>query len=221
MDDLESLLQEKDRIIELPLEDLDLLTANNKNIPKLKANKSASMFDLIKMINKLISLTMPNVKFIPEEGKLLETDAMKKIEQPIITYKLISRVPKKELKPRIREDVEKVVEDHDVGEVWGQKFSCEIQFNIFASVYEEAEEVMEHFEDLMNNYTGFFKKNGIAEIFFKKQFTDEMYANLRETLSVRNLCYYVEIEKLTVIFRERIKEIELLAQKEENNNGNV
>ena len=80
MNDLESLLQEKDRIRELPLEDLDLLTANNKNTPKLKANKSASMFDLIKMINKLISLTMPNVKFIPEEGKLLETDAMKKIE---------------------------------------------------------------------------------------------------------------------------------------------
>ena len=36
----------------------------------------------------------------------------------------------------------------------------------------------------------------------------------RLTFCVRNLIYYVEIEKLRVIFKEKIKEIEILAQNE-------
>lgn len=217
MNDLEDLLKERYDLEKIPKKDLDIIPLKQKNERKQKAEKSASLFDFVKMVNKLITLTMPDVTFIPEEGRVLETDAMKKIEHPIITYKVISRVPKKELKARVREDIEEISDDNDkrAGEIWGQKFECNIQFNIFASVYDEAEEVMEHFEELITSYTGFFKKNGIAEILFKKQFTDDMYSNLRETLSVRNICYYVEIEKLTVIFREKIKEIELLAQEEE------
>jgi hypothetical protein len=214
MDDLEILLKRQELIANTPKNELDIITSKNIKTKKQTSEKSASLFDLIKMINKLVSLTMPNVVFIPDEGKVIETEAMKKIENPIITYKLISRVPKGELKSRVRDTIEETTKDGEkrLGEVCGQKYECLIQFNIFASVYDEAEEVMEHFEELMMSYTGFFKKNGIAEIFFKKQFTDDNYINLRETLSVRNLCYYVEIEKLTVIFREKIKEIELLAQ---------
>ena len=121
------------------------------------------------------------------------------------------------LKPRVRETIDEQVyagEDQRKGEIWGQKFKCIVQFNIFASVYTEAEEVMEKFEELITSYTGFFKKNGVAEVFLQEHFTDEVYENLRETLSVRNLSYYVEIEKLTVIFKEKIKEIEILAQEE-------
>lgn len=217
MNDLETLLKEREEIKKIPPKELEILSTPNTTSTKQKADKSANLFDLIKMINKLVTITMPDVLFIPEEGKVLATDAMNKIEKPFITYKILSRIPKKEIKARIREDIEEISDDEDkrAGEVWGQKFECNIQFNIFASVYDKAEEVMEHFEELITSYTGFFKKNGIAEILFKKQYTDESYVNLRETLSVRNLCYYVEIEKLTVIFREKIKEIELLAQEEE------
>lgn len=193
-------------------EDIQVELQSNPGIKRLKADKQASLYDLIVMIGKLVKITMPKVNFIPDEGKNVELDSMKNFDNPVITYKLKERTVKNEKKPRIREVINEkdLVGDDEVriGEVYGQKFKCYIQFNVIATDYESAESVMSEFELLLFKYTGYFKDNGVAEIVFEKQYTDDFYAKLRETLSVRNLIYYVEIEKLTVIFKERIKEIE-------------
>ena len=128
----------------------------------------------------------------------------------MITYKLIERKPKGELKPRFREDFKDTDLDGNVriGEIWGQKFKCHVQFNIFASVYTTAEQVMERLEEAITTYAGYFKKNGVGEIIFDSQLTDCDFEVARQTLSVRNLRYYVEVEKLTVIMRESIKMID-------------
>lgn len=216
--DLERLLQEQEYIRNGRREEYEVLQGNEVNTPILKADKSATLFDFITMIDKLVTLTMKNVKFIPDEKTLKDLDVMNNIDKPIITYKVIERVPKLEIKPRLRESFSekdtKTGED-SLGEVYAQKFACQIQFDIFASVYSEAEQVMNDFEELMFAYTGFFKKNGVAEMYFKKHLTDTAFENLRENLSVRSLQYYVEIEKITVIIREKIKEIEILAQKKD------
>lgn len=179
---------------------------------QLKANKSTNLFGFIKMIDKLVTITMKDlgVKFIPDEGKSLQLSSEEKLDSPMITYKLIDRKPKGEIKPRFREDFIEEGEDGEqrIGEIYGQKFQCHLQFNVFASVYTTAEQVMERFEDLMVTYAGYFKKNGVGELVFDQQFTDEKYEVARQTLSIRNIRYYVEIEKLTVIMRESIKEIE-------------
>lgn len=217
MNDFEILLQKQQDVeVGIPKNEYDVIRSNPDSIQQT-ADKSASLGDLIQMIDRLVTLTMPNVDFIPEEGKVLSMDSMKDFNRPKITYKVKYRKPKMEIKPRVRESIEpdnKNGEDR-LGQICGQKFECLIQFNIFTSVYKEAEEVMEKFEELIFSYTGFFKKNGVAELLFKEQITDDFYERLRETLSVRNLIYYVEIEKLTVIFKEKIKEIEFLAQKKE------
>lgn len=178
----------------------------------LKADKSATLFDFIKMIDKLVTLTMKDleVNFIPDEGKTVYLSNDQRLDTPMITYKLKERKPKGELKPRFRENFKESKNgiESRVGEVYGQKFKCHIQFDIFASVYEVAEQVMERFEELMITYAGYFKKNGIAEIIFDKQFTDETFESMRQTLSIRSISYYVEVEKLTVIMRESIKGIE-------------
>lgn len=178
----------------------------------LTADKSATLFDFIKMIDKVVTIAMKDldVKFIPDEGKIVYLNGDNRLDTPIITYKLISRKPKGELKPRFREDFyeSKNGLESRVGEIFGQKFKCHLQFNIFASVYELAEQVMERFEELMITYAGFFKKNGVAELLFDQQFTDENFEAMRQTLSIRNISYYVEVEKLTVIMRESIKAIE-------------
>lgn len=194
---------------------------NSEAKEPLKAKSSATLYDLIQMIDKLVTLTMKDVKFIPDEKTLQELDIMKNVDKPVITYKVIERVTSKEIKPRIRETINEIDDTTNLaraGEVWGQKFECILQFDIFASVYKDANKVMNNFEDLMFIYTGFFKKNGVHEIYFKKHLTDSHLDNLRENLSIRSLQYYVEIEKVTVIFREKIKEIEILAQKKEENN---
>lgn len=216
MNDFEDLLQEQIDM-ERRITEKQYTTLNKVRTKPQKASKSASLNDFIKMVDKLVTLAMPSVKFVPEEEKVLTTDAMKDFNSPVITYKLISREPKEELKPRVREVIseEDELNESRLGQVFGQKFKCLVEFNIIASVYTEAEEVMEKFEDLIITYAGFLKKNGVSEILFNKQITDDYYTKYRETLSIRNLIYYVEIEKLTVIFKEKIKDIEILAQKKE------
>jgi hypothetical protein len=186
--------------------------------PIQTAQKNANLFDFVKMISMLVTTSLDDLKaeFVPDEGREILLDPNKKIDHPYITYKVVERIPKKEIKARERQDITEQIdpEEQRIGAVWGQKFSCIVQFNIFASEYEAAEQVMERFEDMMLTYTGFYKKNGVGELYFKKQYTDEGYNTFRQILSVRNLQYYVEIEKLTVIFKETIKQIQTISLEE-------
>lgn len=180
-----------------------------------KADRSANMTDLLKMINKLVILTMKdlNVEFLADDKRNDIIRADVQVDRNYITYLVKSRTPKGELKPRIREEIsESTPRDSEgrLGEVYGQKFATVIQFNCMASDSMKAEEIMERFEQMIQTYTGYIKKNGIAEILFKEQITDENYSILRQNLSVRNIRYYVETERLTVIFKEKIKEVEVI-----------
>lgn len=186
-----------------------------KNKGVQTADKTASLFDFIKMVNKVVSKTMGhlNVQFIPDENKLIVEKADLKLDNPVITYKVLYRKPDGELKQRVRQEVIEDVSDPDeqrIGTIYGQKFDCLIQFNVFASVYDVAEEVMEEFEKQILTYTGFFKKNGVAEVLFSEQTTDSSYDMYRQTISVRNIRYRVKVEKLTAVFQETIKEVETL-----------
>lgn len=179
------------------------------------ADKAASLFDFIKMVNKVVTKTMGHLKveFIPDENKNLISSPDLPMDHPIITYKVISRKAKTELKPRVRQQIHEQTDDPNderLGEIYGQKFKCLIQFNIFASVYDLAEQVMEEFEEQIFTYTGFFKKNGVSEILFDEQATDTSYDMYRQTISVRNLRYTVEVEKLIAMFQEKLKEVETL-----------
>lgn len=210
--DLETLLQ-KDSVVQSNIgastRDLEPLNLREKKEPH-KADKSASLDDFIRMVGKIVSIALKdkNVEFIFDEGKRLTADPETKLDYPYITYKVIERVPKGEIKPRERESI--ILEETDAkgdarqGRVYGQKFQCLVQFNIIASEYKLANEVMSTFEDLILSYTHYFKKNGVAELFFKKHLTDEDYDIYRQNVSIRNLRYYVEVEKLHVIFDSNI-----------------
>ena len=152
------------------------------------------------------------VKFIPDEGKKLAIDPSKPIEHPYITYKIVSRIPKTEKKPRIRESISEITHDKDEkrsGYVYGQKFQTIMQFDIYAADWREAEQTLNSFEDLMLTYTYYFKQNGVGELMFHKQFTDENLSIFRETMSIRSVQYYLEIEKLTKIFYDEIESIDV------------
>lgn len=205
MGDLEALIKSRSS---LPTK------SRNKDNERLKADKGANLFDFIKMVKILVELHMPEVEFCPDEGKMYELDAMNKIDKTIITYRVKNRYPSNELKPRLME--EKNNDKEEVVEIWTQNFEAHVQFNIFSSVYKDAEQVMERFEEIILFHAGFIKKNGISELLFKEHLTDSSFNTLRETLSVRNLLYYVRIQKTTVMLKEKIEEIELIAQKKKD-----
>ena len=108
-------------------------TNNTKKCVIQKSDKGASLFDFIKMLDKIITLSMKNVSFVPDEGKTLALDSMKNMDKPLITYKVNKREIKDELKPRVRQEIEELDENNEkrTGDVYGQRFKCEIQFNIF------------------------------------------------------------------------------------------
>jgi len=191
-------------------------TTNNSTIQT--ADKNTNLWGFIQMVNKLVDTTMKdlNAKFIPDEGKQNVLEPIQPFDAPYITYKIKSRKPKGEIKARYRQEISDTSDGETrLGDIYGQKFECFVQFNFFAHGYNEVEELMDRFEDMMTTYTGYLKRNGVAELLFYEQLTDDDFNIFRQEISVRNLIYRVEIEKLTVIFKEKIKDIEIILNQKE------
>ena len=216
MQDLESLLQEVESInvlkpSEEKKEDNCVIPHGGTAKEMQRADKNASLYDFLDMIANVVEYSMSdyNVRFSTDEEQNILKDPEIVVDRPHITYRVISRKPKNEYKPIIREEV---VECDEYGEqrpgvIYGQFFDCIIQFNIFAGENRLANQVMEKFEELMIAHAGFFKQKGVSDFYFREQLTDSEYNNFRETLSVRNIRYYVQIEKLTVIFNRKVNDI--------------
>ena len=182
--------------------------------PLLKATKNATLTDFIAMVARLCdkALKKYRVKFIPDEGATI-ADPAKQLEQPTILYRVIERKPKNELKMRHSEEFSEVIDKASnktrKGQIWSQRQSCIVQFDVVASVYAASVEVMSYFEDMIFTYTGYFKSNGIAEIYFKKYYTDTRIDRYRQYLSVRSIQYFVEIEKQTTIFETTLEDFDV------------
>ena len=182
--------------------------------PLLKAAKNATLTDFIAMVARLCdkSLKKYRVKFIPDEGATI-ADPAKQLEQPTILYRVIERKPKNELKMRHSEDFTEVIDKTGnktrKGQVWSQRQSCIVQFDVIASDYAMSDAVMSYFEDMIFTYTGYFKSKGIAEVYFKKYYTDTSIDRYRQYLSVRSIQYFVEIEKQTTIFETTLEDIDV------------
>lgn len=211
IDDLSTLLQKRQDASNALLP-LSYKTDVSKLPEAQKAQKSASLEDFMEMISMIVSKTMKKdgVVFSPDEGARPKVDMASKIEHPYIFYEVIKRIPKGERKPRAREEIIEAVTDANSqrqGRIWGQKFACIVQFNFLTCDYNQANKVMNDFESLIFNYAAYFKKNGVAEILFEKHFTDQNLDMYRQSLSVRSIQYYVEIEKL---FAEFVSDIEAI-----------
>lgn len=186
-------------------EDEDILTAEG----------NASIEDLIAMIHRIVRNTMRdmNVHFMQEEGMIPVMHPDEPVNHPYITYQIINRKPFTEMKPRIRQFIkESAYEEAEArgGEIRGQKFKSIIQFNIFASVYDDANKVMERFEEIMMSYLYHFKKKGITDLFFEEQITDRSLDTYRQSASIKSLRYVVYTEKLYVLFRTPINNVEIM-----------
>lgn len=218
MNNLETLLLQNEDIITKVLsqdetkEDNCLFPHGGRAKKMQRAEKNASLYDFLDMLGEVVeySLADYNVKFLTNEEQSVLKDPEVVFNNPHITYKVISRKPKNEYKPIAREETFECDKNGDQrpGIIYGQFFDCIVQFNILASENRLANQVMEKFEELMIAHTGYFKQKGVSDLYFKEQVTDSEYNNFRETLSIRNITYYVQIEKLMVIFNRKINNIE-------------
>lgn len=168
-----------------------------------RAEDHATFEDFIEMVNRMVtkSLARYSVEFSSDEGSRLKVQSTETLSNPHIQFSIKSRVPKSGMyaKPRAMESFTEG-ENGRRGVVYSQIFDYEIQFDILASDYITANKVMNAFEDAMFNYTGYFKRNGISEILFLKQYTDSNMDSYRNTVSVRSLEYLISIDRIRVAY---------------------
>ena len=172
--------------------------------PRQQSIRGATLSDFIRMLSGIITKATRerNVIFEPDEGVRIQVDQVKPINEPHIFYSVISRRPCLELKPRERQEINEMDAAGKIrqGRIWGQRFECLVQFDIISGDYETSDKVMDFFEDVVFNYTSYFKKNGVAEILFEEQITDRNLDVYRQSMSIRSLRYRVWIEKLHTAF---------------------
>lgn len=194
IDKLEEMLQrQRDTLNQPVLHPEDRLYPDPINTQRAK--KGATVRDFIDMVADLTEKILGrkhDVTFDPDEGHA-PNDVDKLKGHPSIVYKLISRKPKLERKERPLD----MFRDNDIAyQIWSQSFTCVIQFTIIAGTYNVADTLMTDFEDMLSRYAGYFKENGVSEILFEKQYTDQDYDRYRQSLSIRSLQYRVDIQRI-------------------------
>ena len=190
----------------------DKETYKSTGAPSLmKANGNASLLEFLEMVSLIITNTMDDlhVECMPDEkAYVIKDDPVEPINHPIVTFKVNDRRHKDNFgyKPKLIESVQ----DDEVGKtafIYSERYTSLVQFNIMASEYRMAWTVMDRIEDALLSYAETIKGNGIVEYYFNRQYADKYYDTFRNTLTVLNLEYCVETEKLRVIFKENIKDI--------------
>lgn len=207
-DDLQSMLLKQDKIrAQAAVGTIKLSTE------LARADKSASFDDFISMVNMITTKALKkyDISFSPDEGKRLRVDPSQPLAKPHIQFSIIDRVPQRmQKKPRAREEFSEIDANGAAGRkgiIYGQVFDYIIQFDVLASDYITANQVMNSFEDAMFTYTAYFKKNGVSEMFFHRQFTDINLDAYRDNVSVRSLQYAVSIEKNRPVYDTTITEM--------------
>ena len=211
IDSFENLLRQKENAIRLAQHEAEEGVMERNEYQK--ADKGCTLSDFLLMVKKIVvkGLKKFEVQFVPDDGPMVQ-DLSSKNDKPFIYYTLISRVPRNtDRKPRYRQDIHDVNPDGSIvrnGTINGQLFDCDIQFNIVAADYSLADSVMDAFEDAMLKYSGFFKRNGVSEMYFSKQYTDSNLDVYRQKMSIRSLVYRVTLERIRTSFDTTIAKID-------------
>ena len=210
MDDLEKLLYLNQQYFDEtpePPEKPDIYAGS-----LLKANGNASLLEFLEMVSLIITNTMDDmhVECMPDEkAYVTKDDPVEAINHPIVTFKVNDRRHKENFgyKPKLIETVQNIDSTGKTAFIYSERYTSFVQFNIMASEYRTAWKVMDRIEDALLSYAETIRGNGIVEYYFNRQYTDKYYDTFRNTLTVLNLEYCVETEKLRVIFKENIKDI--------------
>jgi len=203
---------ESDKLMELYLQDKRNIKENGiplKNTEYLKADNNATLSDFISMLSNISSkaLQKSGATLDPDEGRILG-DVDTTVEHPIIIYSIISSIPKFNIK---KHPIQTIVEKDNnprICDIYIQEFMSTVQFNIVASEYKEADTVLNDFMDLMINYSGYFKKNGVSELIFEKRLTDKQLDIYRQHNSIRSVQYKIGTQKINTVFNSTIQNIQ-------------
>lgn len=143
------------------------------------------------------------------------------IKLPIITYQLSKLTAgkvgenRREIRPRLRNTYREQNIDGNappITEILGQYMDAEIVFEVWEESNAKAEKLAKKFRDFMKIYAGYFKEQGLKEIYFILMSATPNGEILRDNSVCRKLVYFVKFEELTEVPVDIIKTIEVAAE---------
>ena len=168
-----------------------------------------SVRDFIKLWDRMIrKAKQEEWKVHPEAG--IHTIDSDQVKTPLISYKLIERTrgDRSAIKPHYKETKQNINQSDETITTYSQKFKSTIQFGICGSTYEEADKTREEFEKFMIDYTGHFRKEGILELFLKRQLEDDTLEVNGQPLVKLPLRYFLRTERERDVTKSKIKNID-------------
>lgn len=109
----------------------------------------------------------------------------------------------------IKETDENGQETGDAFLIYRQWFDTNVEFDIYGRTNREARQLQKKFEDLLNVYTGYLKRNGVSEMFFEREVSAKNSLNYNESTPMRCIYYYIRFESITPIRQSLINSINL------------
>lgn len=109
----------------------------------------------------------------------------------------------------IKEKDESGNETGDAFLIYRQWYDTNVEFNIYGRTSQEARILQKRFENLLNVYTGYLKRQGISEMFFEREVSAKFSLNYNESTPMRCIYYYIRFESITPIRQSLINGINL------------
>lgn len=140
-----------------------------------------------------------------------------------ITFKVVRSMPgeldenarfspggRREIKPRRRETgLGHRLSTNKMTNIEGQWFSNYVQFDLFTRTNDEAEDMVEWFEEFMDLYKYVFMYAGISKMHYWMRLEDEELVRWKTGLSVRSVQYYIRTERLYEVDVNRVRQINI------------
>jgi hypothetical protein len=200
-----------------------------------KASGNLTLDQLFKLMYYTLQIEQPGLRFAPAYPQYLipgtkEYEAEQNVPideknptslfSDTITYMVTRQEPgsiggskqpfsgmNRELVPRVRGTIKKSEDETYL--VYGQWLDTLVQFDLWSLTSYEVEQQALWFFRFMTTHRNFFKQMGLSETFFWWRGRDAVANNLRNSLHVRTLVYYIRVEELSYEEEYNLKEIQL------------
>jgi len=116
---------------------------------------------------------------------------------------------KKELKPRLRESTKDPFVPGYTVEIYGQWFEYIVQFDAWAQDFRTTERLLSWVEQFLKLYSGYLRRNGIANMLFWKRTSEMQETAWRQQFPCKSTQFYFRTEELEAVYQRDILKIDI------------
>lgn len=194
-----------------------------KSVTPGKAKDIYEFFELVKQVTEHRQVAMN----VSEDSKVFMTQEFSEVEQHLetISFSVMKRQPGsfsegapfqgdvKNLRPILREVVDDVDNPGYRKVIQGYWYDNLVKFTCWAKTNKEANDRSLWLEQLIEDYTWFFRISGVSRVYFWERLADSVEDTTNSIKSTtnkyygRSLVYYLRTEKITTLSEKELEQV--------------